>query len=363
MYAVTSECRQVNRYSGHVGTSAPGMPLSTAALHWKIRLPRNPTCQQTGIRHEGTWLESCRHHSGSMLAATSRQSRIFDFAGQADFSWDKIKVLTTTLADMSLVVDCLMALLRFPSFYVELISHLVLRKIGILLAIKGPSKERKYRTIRLASVNIGTLTGRSRELAATLKKRKVYIACVQETRWKRAKSRGIGDGYKLIYHGTTSGHNGVGIIVNNDYRDFVTSVQLVSDRLMSIKITEGSNVLRIASAYAPQCGCTEDTNEQFYRGFEELLQGFDEGENVIIGGDFSGHVGSARDGYERWHGGQGYGARNEMGTMLLDHAEAADLAVVNTFFKKKNEHLITYCSGGRATQIDYILVRRKELKN
>ncbi|EYC03702.1 hypothetical protein Y032_0092g2572 [Ancylostoma ceylanicum] len=49
-----------------------------------------------------------------------------------------------------------------------------------------------------------------------------------------------------------------------------------------------------------------------------------------------------------------------MGTVFLDHAEAADLAVVNTLFKKKNEHLITYCSGGCATQIDYILVRRKD---
>ncbi|EYC37483.1 hypothetical protein Y032_0787g2350 [Ancylostoma ceylanicum] len=49
--------------------------------------------------------------------------------------------------------------------------------------------------------------------------------------------------------------------------------------------------------------------------------------------------------------------------MLLDYAETADLAVVNTFFKKKNEHLITSCSGGRATQIDYTLVPRKELKN
>ncbi|EYC22491.1 hypothetical protein Y032_0017g3383 [Ancylostoma ceylanicum] len=230
-----------------------------------------------------------------------------------------------------------------------------------LLAIKGHSKERKYRTIRPASIIIGTLTGRSRELAATPKKRKVDIACVQETRWKGAKSRDICDGCKLIYHGTTSGPNGVGVIVNNDYRDFVTSVQRVPDRLMSI--TEGRKVLRIVYAYAPQCGCTDDTKGQFYRSFEELPHGFVEGENVIRGRDFNGHVGPTRDGYERWHGGQGYGARNEMGTMLLDHAKAADLTVVNTFFKEKNENLITYRSGGRATQIDYILVRRKELMN
>ncbi|EYC05893.1 hypothetical protein Y032_0079g1245 [Ancylostoma ceylanicum] len=118
---------------------------------------------------------------------------------------------------------------------------------------------------------------------------------------------------------------------------------------MSIKITEGSNVLRIATAYAPQCGCTDDSKEQFHRGLEMFLQGVDEGDNVIISGDFNGHVGSARDGYESRHGGQGYDARNEIGTMLLDHAEAADLAVVNTFFKKKNERIVVEAARRKST--------------
>ena len=38
-----------------------------------------------------------------------------------------------------------------------------------------------------------------------------------------------------------------------------------------------------------------------------------------------------------------------------------DMAVVNTFFEKKREHLVTYKSSGRSTQVDYILYRRSEL--
>ena len=39
------------------------------------------------------------------------------------------------------------------------------------------------------------------------------------------------------------------------------------------------------------------------------------------------------------------------------------LSCTNKFFKKRNSQLVTYNSGGCATQIDYILVRRTELKH
>ena len=42
--------------------------------------------------------------------------------------------------------------------------------------------------------------------------------------------------------------------------------------------------------------------------------------------------------------------------------ESLDLALVNTFFNKKEEHLITYKSGGNSSQIDFIMTRRADLK-
>ncbi len=49
--------------------------------------------------------------------------------------------------------------------------------------------------------------------------------------------------------------------------------------------------------------------------------------------------------------------------MILKFAQAYDLGVVNTFFQKKMEHLITYKSGGRRSVIDYILIRRNDISN
>ena len=42
--------------------------------------------------------------------------------------------------------------------------------------------------------------------------------------------------------------------------------------------------------------------------------------------------------------------------------ESVDLALVNTFFNNKEEHLITHKSGGNRSQIDFIMTRRADLK-
>jgi hypothetical protein len=90
------------------------------------------------------------------------------------------------------------------------------------------------------------------------------------------------------------------------------------------------------------------------------MSGIRDDEIVFIGGDMNGHVGQNSDGFEKEHGGKGYGKRNTEGEMLLEFAMAMDLVVCNTFFVKQDTKKITYESGGNKTQIDYILVKRKD---
>ena len=69
----------------------------------------------------------------------------------------------------------------------------------------------------LASLNIGTTTGKSRELADMMKTQRLDVMCLQETRWSGNKARDLGGGcsYKLFYNGGTKARNGVGIFVSN----------------------------------------------------------------------------------------------------------------------------------------------------
>ncbi|VDO92578.1 unnamed protein product [Heligmosomoides polygyrus] len=45
---------------------------------------------------------------------------------------------------------------------------------------------------------------------------------------------------------------------------------------------------------------------------------------------------------------------------VLDYADAHDLTIVNTKFRKRDSHLISFYSGNAKTQIDYVLVRRRD---
>ena len=58
----------------------------------------------------------------------------------------------------------------------------------------------------------------------------------------------------------------------------------------------------------------------------------------------------------------GYKARNAEGQMVVDFATRMEMAVVNTYFKNREEHRVSYKSGGRRTQVDYIICRRAYLK-
>ena len=43
---------------------------------------------------------------------------------------------------------------------------------------------------------------------------------------------------------------------------------------------------------------------------------------------------------------------------MVDFATRMVMTVLNTYFKKREEHRVTYKSGGRSTQVDYIVCRR-----
>ena len=53
----------------------------------------------------------------------------------------------------------------------------------------------------------------------------------------------------------------------------------------------------------------------------------------------------------------GAGTRNKELSMVVDFAKRMDLAIVNTYFKRKDKHRVMYKSGGKSTQVDYMMCR------
>ncbi|KAK3521284.1 hypothetical protein QTP70_003127 [Hemibagrus guttatus] len=195
-----------------------------------------------------------------------------------------------------------------------------------------------------------------------MERRKVDILCVQETRWKGSKARSIGAGFKLFYYGVDSKRNGVGVVLKEEFVRNVLEVKRVSDRVMNLKLEIEGVMLNVVSGYAPQVGCELEEKERFWSELDEVMESIPTGERVVIGADFNGHVGEGNRGDEEVMGKFGVKERNLEGQMVVDFAKRMDMGVVNTYFQKREEHRVTYKSGGRSTQVDYILCRRGNLK-
>ncbi|KAI5613450.1 hypothetical protein C0J50_11338 [Silurus asotus] len=184
----------------------------------------------------------------------------------------------------------------------------------------------------------------------------------KETKWKGSKARNIGGGFKLFYHGVDGKRNGVGVILKEEYSTSVVEVKRVSDRVMIVKVEVEGMMINVISAYAPQVGCEMEEKERFWSELDEVVDGVPRKERLVIGADFNGHVGEGNRGDEEVMGRYGFKERNVEGQMVVDFAKRMEMAVVNTYFKKKEDHRVTYKSGGKCTQVDYVLCRRCNLK-
>ena len=108
----------------------------------------------------------------------------------------------------------------------------------------------------------------------------------------------------------------------------------------------------------PQVGHDECAKWQFWEDLDGLVRTVPSSEKLFIGEDLNGHIGSTSAGFEVVHEGFGYGSRNQEEEEILAFAMAFDLIITNTFFRKRESHLVTYRSGHSSSQIDFVLTRR-----
>ena len=93
-----------------------------------------------------------------------------------------------------------------------------------------------------------------------------------------------------------------------------------------------------------------------------MIESASKEERIVLGADLNGHAGEGNIGDEEIMGRYGDGTRNKEGSMIVDFGKRMDLTIVNTYFKKKDEHKVTYKSAGKSFQVDYVMCRRRNLK-
>ena len=135
--------------------------------------------------------------------------------------------------------------------------------------------------IRLGSWNVGSLTGKLRELVDTVVRRRVNILCVQGTKWKGQKAKEVDNtGFKLWYTGTTSNKNG-GVLIDKSLKDGVVEVRRQGDRIILVKLVISDMVVNVISAYAPQVGHDESAKWFFWEDLNRLVRAVPSSEKLF----------------------------------------------------------------------------------
>ena len=215
-----------------------------------------------------------------------------------------------------------------------------------------------YNKFKIASWNIGTMRGRSNEIVEIITRRNIDLCCVQEVRWRGASTgliTGKDSKYKFFWVGNDHGTSEVGVLLAEKWIDKVYDIKQVLDRIIQIKLLVEDVVSTVLSVYVPQTGLEESTKDAFYDCLQTVISKLPDKEIVIPCGDWNGHIGREAAGFKVAHRGYGYGERNANRDRVLDFAVANDFVIGNSFF-------IIYESGNAKTQIDFILLRKCNLK-
>ena len=224
---------------------------------------------------------------------------------------------------------------------------------------------------RAASFNVEILSPRLAEVIETLTRRKIDLCCIQEHRFAGGldkeqvrEYKGKNSLMKFFWCGKEEGgQGGVGIMLAEKWCDKVITVERLSDRIILLKLIIGKQIFTFISLYAPQSGLPQAAKDHFYDQLRSVVMSVPSSEVLFCLGDWNGHVGASANGYEDVHGSHGFGTRNSEGVSILEFAMANDLLVGNTWFIKRDSHLISYYSGPHRTQVDYALYRRNFRKS
>ena len=242
------------------------------------------------------------------------------------------------------------------------------------LAMNRRNDNRDRRACTSKTLNIGVLNvqgcstseEKREEIGDMFRRRKLSVLALSET-----KMRGQGDCEFGGVGGRFSGvmdapaREGVALLVSEEVKGWVMEWCEVSSRMMWVKLKIGHELWVIISAYGPGSEKPEVERDLFWDTLEGCVNSFEDDVNVLVLGDLNARVGNTViDGVVARYGVPDV---NDSGVRLIEMCINQELAVGNTFFKKrkkKNKYTWARVVRGRVVEralMDYIVVSRKRI--
>ncbi|KAI8500370.1 hypothetical protein Bbelb_219360 [Branchiostoma belcheri] len=198
-----------------------------------------------------------------------------------------------------------------------------------------------------------------------MKRLKIDIVGISETRWLGSGKTSLQSGETIIYSGFPEEHpthvRGVGIIMSKSSTRSLKEWEPVSERIIVARFTSRCQDTTIIQAYAPTNDASDADKEQFYQQLQATMAKRKKRDITILMGDMNAKVGQGNSGKERVMGKHGVGTMNENGELFADFCSINDLVIGGTLFPHKDSHKVTWRSPDASVenQIDHITISRR----
>ena len=193
-------------------------------------------------------------------------------------------------------------------------------------------------SMKIATLNIATFIGKEVHLINTMKKRNLFILGLCETKLVNKYTNSLPDDYKLVYH---IGHNvkhGVAFLLSPPAVKKLRRVFYKGDDIICIDLNLGHTEVSIIQVNAPHSSRPTPEKKSFFKGLHDVYNSRKYKDNVIVMGDFNGHIGRERNGIKCIIGPFSVGDKNDSGKLVIEFCASNSLSVMNTFFMHDEKH-------------------------
>ena len=230
----------------------------------------------------------------------------------------------------------------------------------------NPPEGRKSRKLKIGTWNVNGLNQEMKLdiLIKEMSKFKMDILGVAETHWTEEISDTFElNGYVIIQARNNNNirRKGVAIIVSKEISKYLSTFQLISERLISATFEFNTGMFTVFQTYAPDSSYGDTDYEECLDLLQNEIGELSKKDSYILLGDFNAKVGE--NAYKNWSdvvGMFGLGIMNDRGEQFLQFCAVNNLVISNTMYKHKYRRRATWISPDRKTknQIDYICVQR-----
>lgn len=165
--------------------------------------------------------------------------------------------------------------------------------------------------------------------------------------------------YRIINSGESSKIRGVAFIISQKLINLVSSVIIVSSRVIAIRIKANPVDIFLVQGYAPTMDKDQEVKEQFNEELRDTIKKKKFNDTLILMGNFNAKLGNLKVGDTV--GPHGLGIWNSSGQDLINFCIENELFVSNIWFEQKisNRHTWVSPDGVTKNQIDFICCSKR----